>query len=201
MRSLSTLNGMADDFAGYWAKVKNYINDLIALPQRVAALDARIFTLQKSIARRTDMPAAQRKSLIFELGKSAPRIGPMKETAIAIASRIQNYLPQWRAYAQTQSGSALGFAPVLAAAAFAALAYVAVQGLGLLKEYKSEKAIIDAVEAKTLTVEQAAALIKESKTKTMGTSIGEGISKALVPIALIGGLIIAGSYFMQRKVA
>jgi len=189
-------------FETYWNELKAYIQELLGLP---VAIQKRRFELAKIAGlayqkgKTTEMQAAV---------DSLKRINAMAEPAHTISQKIRAYLPDWLAaekQSSSQPMSGLGFIPLIAmgVAAAAALAYVAVQGLSLLKEYKSESVIIEDLKAKTLTIEEAKALIRATKPVGAMTAIGESfggnMGMMVIPALGIGALALAWKFGLLGK--
>lgn len=189
--------------ASYWDQVKQFMSDLVALPSNI----------QQS---RTDL--AQIMGVAYQKGDtdtyqqavdSLNRLNAMVDTANSVAQKINDYAPQWmqaeQQQAQSSGMSGLGFIPllVLGVAAAAALAYVAVQGLSLLKQYESENNLIADLKAKSITLEQAKTLIQAGKpvsaAETFASTLGGGISKALIPVFLLGGGFLIWQFMKKGR--
>lgn len=184
-------------FEKYWAELKAYIQELLGLP---VAIQKRRYELAKIAG------LAYQKGKMTEMQTavdSLKRINAMADPAMNIAVKIRKYLPDWLS-AEKQSASqpmsGLGFIPllVMGVAAAGALAYVAVQGLSLLKEYKAESVIIEDLKAKTLTIDEAKALIKATKPVGAMTAVAEqfggSIAYALIPVIIGGGVLAAWKF-------
>lgn len=189
-------------FETYWNELKAYINELLGLP---VAIEKRRYELAKIAG------LAYQKGKMAEMQiaiDSLKRINTMAEPAMTIAVRIRKYLPTWlsvekQAAAQPMSG--LGFIPllVMGVSAAAALAYVSVQGLALLKEYKSESVIIEDLKAKTLTIEEAKALIKATKPVGAMTAVAEqfggSLAYAAIPVLVVVAALGAWKFGLFSK--
>lgn len=149
-------------FATYWAKVKGYVNELLALPARIRGLR------QEALGAKILADAKGATSIARTLSTSSTSLSGMLATAEAVVAKIRTWLPHWQRQESSTSLSGLGILPVLIIAplAVAALAYVATNGLGLLKDYAIQtKVVAEAItglKSGAYTVDQAAGLIKGS---------------------------------------
>lgn len=165
-------------FQKYWNKVKAFIPDLIALPEKIRRLQQE--ALGWSIKTKNEDLRTQFKG-------SSTRLSSMHDIAIAVKAKIDKYLPHWKSQEKSFGVSGFGIAPalVIGAVAIGALAYVSVKGLSLLKQYAREKQIISDLKTKAISLEEAKALIKETgKAVAGGTFIDTIIEKIMSPLAI-----------------
>lgn len=184
----------------YWFTVKSYIKDMINLPVKILQLRK---ANEKLLASK-NISQEDKSKLILSMA----RLKPMQVNAEAIRAKIDEHLPSWQK-AESSSSSVKGFGIipllVLGVAAASALAYIAVTGISLLKQYKQEEAIMQQVANKTLTITEAQSLIKSVKSsggfmESFGSSLGGNIGLILgIGILAVGGYYLYSSGLLKRK--
>lgn len=196
MLSNYTLEGEEEGiFARYWRRVKAFIPQLLALPQLIKAQRARVASLLARARRAGD----RARGVDLKLAGSRSRLRGMAITANKVVAKIKKYLPTWRKKEEEVDVRGVGLIPVLifGVAAGAALAYVGVKGLSLLKQYKMEERIISDMENQLITIEEAKQLIKATKERPAGLTIETGLGVAL-PVLAISGALVAYRYFGKK---
>jgi hypothetical protein len=188
-------DSVSDDkglFESYWDRVKAFIPELLALPAKIRGLRQEALGYQIVAKQRALTTHAN------ALGASATKLSGMASVADSIKARIQKYLPFWR---KQESGLSL---PILIPiVALSALAVVAVQGLSLLKDYAAQRAIVEDVKGKFLTLAEAQALTgsmpKPKGGGIFGTLFGEGLEDSMKYI----GLGVAGvlAFVLYQRLA
>ncbi len=172
-------------FARYWTWIKARLSELLALPAKIRGLR------QEALGAKIVADARGLTSMSSTLSTSSSTLSGMIATADAVAAKIKTWLPKFRA-AEAEAGSlsGLGIAPILilGVMGMAALAYIAVKGAGLLKDYALQKQVIDGVKGKLYSIGEGQALIKAGATPTFAETAGAGVATALAPI----GLALAG---------
>jgi len=199
--SLTTTD--TSSFWGYWDSIKSYIPSLRALPSRITSL------MTKSTTLKLRTKAVGAPDLTAQLSESGVSLASLLNLAIDVKNKIDTYLPDWLASSkQTSTGVGAFWIPVtLGIGGLAALSYVAYNGLQLLKDYQTEERIIQGVEQKLLTLEQAQKLIKSTvpetritlSTDTIFGSMGSTLVKPLawvlagfIGIQLIAPALLSG---------
>ncbi len=172
-------------FARYWAWIKAKLTELLTLPAKIRGLR------QEALGTKIVADARGLTSMSSTLSMSSSTLSGMIATADAVAAKIKTWLPKFQA-AEAEAGSlsGLGVAPILilGVMGMAALAYIAVKGAGLLKDYALQRQIVDGAKAKLYSMGEAQALIKAGTTPTFAETAGAGVATALAPI----GLALAG---------
>jgi len=183
-------------FERYWREVKESLSELLAMPDNIAK---RRFELAKvaGIAYQKGMKKEYETAVA-----SLKRINAMQDPSNYIKEKILTYLPAWRKKEAEGTSKGLGFVPVLIYAGFAAtaLGYVAVKGLSLLKEYRTESVIIEQVKAKVLTIDEAKQLIKASKPVSALTAGAEALGGNIglyLGLALAAGVAFLGWKYLK----
>jgi hypothetical protein len=176
----------------YWQQIETYIKDMINLPVKILQLrkaNEKLLAKTKSVSDKALLQA------------SIARLKPMQTSAETVRAKIDSYLPSWqKAEKSTSSVKGFGLIPllVLGGASAIALGYVAIKGMTLIKEYKQEEAIMQQVANRTLTVDEAQALIKSVKSPSPLTafmsSFGSGIA---LPLVIVG--VGVGGYFAWKS--
>lgn len=195
------LNG-ADTYSfwNYWSTVKGYINQIYAVGSKFANLQSR--SLQLRIRAKKVDPTLER-----QLANSSAAILNYQSTWDSVRQMIDKYLSSWQkaevestvSHPITSYGggtvNGLGLIPllVIGGAGLAAIAYVATTGMQLLKDYESSKNILDSLEKKLITTEQAVSLTTATtQAPTFGTTMGTQIGKYVG----IGAAALAAIYLL-----
>lgn len=180
---------------GWWSSIKSKIGAMQRLPGDIEQKKGELIVLSRhpSVSKLPTMHPT-RVSIRAALAKL---IG-MKDEAETVAAKIAKHLPDWRSAAGETSG--LGVAPIiLGVAAAGALAFVATKGLELLKQYARESQVIEALKAKSLTLEEAQSLITVTKPPPLiEAGLGLGVGMTVVPLAL-GALALFWVFGMPKS--
>jgi hypothetical protein len=201
MRSAYVLGAETGDetsFWNAWTWIKSRINALRSLPAELTAKQHEVAIKAAAAGQAGDKKTQE------ALKASIMRLGVMARTADQVKATIDEWLPKWtqaEAGAGSVSGLGLPVALILGAAGIAAAAWVAYAGAGLLAQYTQEKSILADVEAGKLTMEQAAALIKATKSPTAAEAFAGGFAKAAIPIAIVLGLAGIGFLYYRTRTA
>lgn len=168
-------------FTSYWNAVKGKVQQLLDLPGLIEQRKGQLIVIMAQAQQAGDSTTYNQANASFQ------RLTAMKATATDIVNKINSYLPTWTEAEQAQVGG-FGFLPiVLGVAAIGALAYVAVQGLALLKSYEQESKIIDGIPQKKYSVQEAQGLIKATQPPaTFQLALGTGLT-VLPILALAAG--------------
>jgi len=187
--------GPTTDSRSLWEQVKSKIGAMQRLPGDIEQKKGEVIVMARQPAV-TSLPNDHPTRIEFR--KVLAHLITMKEEANTVAAKISRYLPDWRSAAGETQG--LGAIPiVLGVAAAGALAYVAVKGLELLKQYKQEMDVFESLKAKTLSLSEARGLILATKPPALieaGVGLGAGI--ALVPV-LLSGLVLFWFFGLPKK--
>ena len=112
------------------------------------------------------------------------RLSLLRRTVLVVNSKVQTAR-------ELIDQAGLGAIPLVVAAA----AIVAAAGMALVwKAFEYNERVLDDIEAGILPPEALG-------TGGIGAGIGRGIGQALIPIALVGGALWAGSEFLKRRAA
>ena len=139
--------------------------------------------------------------LTKELDEPLGALNNMKLLWNNIISKIRQYENYWSSLvgkSEISGVDGLGFiiSTVTGIAAVGALAYVAVQGMGLLEDYATQKDILDRIEKKVITAEQGSELIKSSKPLPESLiSVGSNIMLPVTVLIVIG---LAGYFYVNK---
>lgn len=179
-------------FWGYWDSVKGVLTTLRGLPARITSLMTKSTTLKF----RANKVGA--KALADKAAESGSTLASMLNTAMEVKTKIDTYMPDWMASSsqpRTSGLSAYWIPITIGIGGLAAIAYVASNGLQLIKDYQIQERIIQGVEKDVLSVEQAQKLIKGTIPPTritlpQDTIFGSATTALFTPIGwLIAGLI------------
>jgi len=152
------LQGLYTQFLGYWQQIRDSITALLHLGPDLADLQSR----WEAVGQAAD--AAGNADVREQADAAQARIAQLQEQYNPVAAKISQYLPTWLQIERDSStqlsglGVAIVIGPVVLVAAIAALAWVLTYGMGYLKQYYSERAVLQGVESQQLTVQQATEL-------------------------------------------
>ena len=207
MHSRASLDDAEDSlFYTYWSKVKNKISDMQNLPYSILRQIAAV----KGIQDKTKDKAGRVRDWVTynKSYDSLKRLNAMLPSSIDVKNKIDKWLPTWTKKYEGEKSSPpqLGFLQyvIIGTVAMAALAFVAVKGLSLLKEYELEKRTIESVEAGRISLEQAKEIVGAAKpvgiTEGLTRGITAGVSSALTPILLVGGALVLGYFAFAGQI-
>lgn len=206
------LNG-ADTYSfwNYWNTVKDSIYKIYALGGKYSTLQSRAADLRaraKSVDATLETQIAQQSSVIAN----------SQSIWDSVRSMIDQYLSYWQSAdassttidhpISTYEGGTvqgLGLIPLLiiGGAGLAAIAYVATTGMQLLSDYETQKGILDALEKKLITTEQAVSLTKAGTARTtFGTELGGQMGKYVgLGIIALGAIYLLPMLLKSKRAA
>lgn len=164
------------------AYLRDKWQDWLALPAKIERLMSRAAYVQ-GIARmqgRTD--AAD------EAGRTIESLAALRGGVIAVQGKVE-----WarKLIAGSDAGNEMGAVPLVVGLA----AIAAAAGMALIyKALAHQERVLEDIEAGILPPEALG-------TGGIGGAVGRGIGQALLPVALVGGLLWAGSNFIKRRAA
>lgn len=179
-------------FWGYWDSIKGALTTLRNLPSKITSL------MTKSTILKARALKAGAKDLADKASESGSTLASMLNVAMEVKNKIDTYLPDWMASSsqpRTSGLSAYWIPITIGIGGLAAIAYVASNGLQLIKDYNYQVRIIEGVEKDVLSKEQAMALIKAGALSTRITlptdRITGGMTETLMkPLAwVIAGFV------------
>ncbi len=207
-RSLSGID--LSTFWDYWNSIKNEIGRILGLGSYLYEMESNY----QKLAERAQN--AERLDLIKEAEDGASRVSSIFIDWTTIKSKLDQYLPDFLKGTQeaesglTDTSQTLGFAfalpawflIVLAAGAMAALAYVVTNWKRVSANFDSEQRLIQDLENKVITAEQAATVIKAVKGEDSSGGILSTITQTAgqtgsILVILLGGFIAYN--FLKRK--
>lgn len=190
-RKSESLSGLEIfNFAGHWRVIKDNISQLRELPYKVTL---RLQVLGKA---RANMLAKNMTAQVSSLQSDIDKANKDLQQAWKVREIIDKYMPEWVKGSRGTVVSQLGALPIiLGAAAIAGLAFVAVEGMKLLKEYQFEKSVIAQITAKGLSVDEATKLLESEKQKGLFSGLFGGMN----PIAIVGIVVGLGFIFMGMR--
>jgi hypothetical protein len=170
-------------FRERWQQIKDYINDILALGPVIDENERRYqVVVERSLGGEAGVAARQ----------GIARSTEQRAVWMDVSDKIRRYLPDWMSAAQSENVqvSNLGALPliILGVASMAALAYVAVRGLGLLKEVSTERRLLEDLEKGLLSTQQAVALFPK-QSALFNFALGSS------PLVIGAGLILALFFF------
>lgn len=207
-------------FSKLWYKIKNILPELIALPSNIKKLKIKA---NKLITRANNIGAT---TITRSIKTSKNKLNKIESVAQEIKNKIDKYLPEWEkksgekivkesGFFYSWDGNRINDAPedglgivatiIISVAGLAALSYITIKGFGIIKDYKYEQRVINSVEKKLITLEEAKGLIKEKKEPGFIERItGDGIISKVVDVfsPIFITVILAGigyGYYSYKK--
>lgn len=189
-------------FFDSWNTIKSYISDILAVGPSINESRAQWNDLRlRAIA------AGDKDTLINVITPNLLALNDMSTTYNSVKSYIDKWWSSWVEAETPSSGfGSLGFIPILVfgVAGIAAAAYVATNGMELLKNYEIQKQVLSDVENKIITAEQAKGIISSANVPTSSsalmTSLGGSIGTYVgIGIAALGIIYLWPIIFRDKK--
>ena len=149
-----TLSGTESfTFWDNWEKIKSRINEIRNIGPKYKVLRSK-YVILRNRARDVKTGAA-------EITDSLLSVGTKLNLWEQVVSKINTWLPKWES-AESDSDKGVGLLPIvlLGLGGISALAFVAINGLRLIKEYKNDEKVFIMIEDKIISAEQAAGIFK-----------------------------------------
>jgi len=198
MYSLSAVSGVeSSSFWEHWNLIRSRLDELLNLGNKIRTQWDRVKAMREEATEALDIKVLDDKLFMWS---------NMYQTWKEVEEKIVSWKLTWERVEKSIGGlidtGTLGIVPLilpawalgtLTAGGLAALTFVSMHGLSLLKQYQLEKSVIDRLEKGSITSIQASNIFESIKTEPIFGNLS-----SMTTGALVGALALVGFLWYQR---